>query len=165
MSVWKTLLFCFLLYSVTQPHDWKHVACRNGRHRSRKICLYDVNTDCLVQQEVQQPSDTEVQSLAVVSHVWASPASGAQGHPKPRLSCFIMFIEVRSKAKKPKAFVRTGCQQDQELLDDSLKEKKKPKRQLTSTSVLHRNARCCTVLARRQRESGKGQAQAFTPNC
>lgn len=98
----------------------KHVDSRNGRHRSRTIWWYYVNTDCLVQQEVQRPSDTEVQSFAVVSHMGASSASSAQWHAKPWLSCFIMFIEVQSKAKKPKAFIRTGCQQNQELLDDSL---------------------------------------------
>lgn len=119
------LLFCFLLYSVTQSHDWKHVVCRNGGHLLHTIWFYYVNTDCLVQQEVQHPSDTEVQSLAAISHMWASSASSAQRHTKPWFSCFIMLIEVQSKAKKSKAFIRTGCQQDQELLDDSLNEKKR----------------------------------------
>lgn len=56
-------------YIVSHNHMTENVVCRNGGHLLRTIWFYYVNTDCLVQQEVQYPSDTEVQSLAAVSHM------------------------------------------------------------------------------------------------
>lgn len=91
--------------------------------------------------------------LAAVSHVRAAPAPRAQRHAQPRLPGLVVLVEVQPKAQEPKALVRAGCQQDQELLDDSLKGKEKPKRQLRKcpSCALHRNIRWCTDLVNRQR--------------
>lgn len=100
------------------------------------------------------------------SQVGAPPAPRPQRHAQPRLPGLVVLVEVQSKAQETKALVRTGCQQDQELLDDSLKGKEKHERQLRRHPwcVLHRNIRWCTDLVKRQGESGKRQAQGFLSN-
>lgn len=92
---------------------------------------------------------------AAVSHVGAPSAPRAQRHAQPRLPGLVVLVEVQPKAQEPKALVRAGCQQDQELLDNSLKGKEKPKRQLRKHPwcVLHRSIRWCTDLVNRHKWS------------
>lgn len=74
-----------------------------------------------------------------------------------------MFIEVQSKAKKSKAFIRTGCQQDQELLDDSLNEKEKTMRQLRWHQWCF--AQACQVVSEPGKEAEGSHEMASTRIC
>lgn len=157
ISVKNPAFFAFC-YTVSHNHTTENTLPAATADTDRTVCLHCPHRWPCVQREVPHPS---VPPSAAVSHVRAAPASRAQRHTQPRLPGLVVLVEVQSKAQEPKALIRTGCQQDQELLDDSLKGKEKPKRQLRKHPwcVLHRNVRWGTDLVKRQRESGERQAQ------